>query len=326
MGLFDFLKKKPKDDKSKKYNIGMKKTRKGLLGKLKAVLSGYNEVTEDLFDDLTDAFIMADIGVETTLDFIDALKEDERVKNVKNAMELQPIIVDKMFELYLKNELVNNNLNINPNGLSVFLFVGVNGVGKTTTIAKIAYRLKNQGKKVLLAAGDTFRAGAIDQLQVWADRIGVDIVTKVSGSDPSSVIYDAIIKAKAEKYDVLLCDTAGRLQNKVNLMKELEKMNKVISREVENGPQETLLVIDATTGQNGLSQAEAFMEVTNITGVILTKLDGTSKGGIVLAIRDKYNIPIKMVGLGEKMEDLEYFDLEDYIGGLFIASEDDEDE
>ena len=174
--------------------------------------------------------------------------------------------------------------------------------------------------------GDTFRAGAIDQLQVWASRIGVDIVTKVSGSDPSSVIYDAIIKAKAEKYDVLLCDTAGRLQNKVNLMKELEKMNKVISREVENGPQETLLVIDATTGQNGLSQAEAFMEVTNITGVILTKLDGTSKGGIVLAIRDKYNIPIKMVGLGEKMEDLEYFDLEDYIGGLFIASEDDEDE
>ena len=326
MGLFDFLKKKPKDDKSKKYNIGMKKTRKGLLGKLKAVLSGYNEVTEDLFDDLTDAFIMADIGVETTLDFIDALKEDERVKNVKNAMELQPIIVDKMFELYLKNELVNNNLNINPNGLSVFLFVGVNGVGKTTTIAKIAYRLKNQGKKVLLAAGDTFRAGAIDQLQVWANRIGVDIVTKVSGSDPASVIYDAIIKAKAEKYDVLLCDTAGRLQNKVNLMKELEKMNKVISREVENGPQETLLVIDATTGQNGLSQAEAFMEVTNITGVILTKLDGTSKGGIVLAIRDKYNIPIKMVGLGEKMEDLEYFDLEDYIGGLFIASEDDEDE
>lgn len=327
MGLFDFLKKKPKDDKSKKYNIGMKKTRKGLLGKLKAVLSGYNEITEDLFDDLTDAFIMADIGVETTLDFIDALKEDERVKDIDNAMDLQPIIVDKMFELYLKNELVNNNLNLNPNGLSVFLFVGVNGVGKTTTIAKIAYRLKMQGKKVLLAAGDTFRAGAIDQLQVWADRIGVDIVTKVSGSDPSSVIYDAIIKAKAEKYDVLLCDTAGRLQNKVNLMKELEKMNKVISREVENGPQETLLVIDATTGQNGLSQAEAFMEVTNITGVILTKLDGTSKGGIVLAIRDKYNIPIKMVGLGEKMEDLEYFDLEDYIGGLFIANdEDDENE
>lgn len=242
-------------------------------------------------------------------------------------MELQPIIVDKMFELYLKNEVVNNNLNLNPNGLSVFLFVGVNGVGKTTTIAKIAYRLKKEGKKVLLAAGDTFRAGAIDQLEVWAKRVGVDIVTKVSGSDPSSVIYDATQKAINEKYDVLLCDTAGRLQNKVNLMKELEKMHRVISREVVGAPQETLLVIDATTGQNGLSQAEAFLEATKVTGVILTKLDGTSKGGIVLAIRDKYNIPIKMVGLGEKMEDLEYFDLEDYISGLFIATDgEDEDE
>lgn len=326
MGLFDFLKKKKTDEKTNKYNLGMKKTRKGLLGKLKAVLSGYDEISEDLFDELTDVFIMADIGVETTLDFIEALKEDERIKGIHSAIDLQPIIVDKMFELYLKNEIVNNNLNINKNGLSVFLFVGVNGVGKTTTIAKIAYRLKKEGKKVLLAAGDTFRAGAIDQLSVWAERVGVDIVTKKSGSDPSSVIYDAIIKAKNEKYDVLLCDTAGRLQNKVNLMQELAKMHRVIEREVEGAPQETLLVIDATTGQNGLSQAEAFLETTKVSGVILTKLDGTSKGGIVLAIRDKYNIPIKMVGLGEKMEDLEFFDLEDYIGGLFIASDGDEDE
>lgn len=326
MGLFDFLKRKPKNEKTNKYNIGMKKTRKGLLGKLKAVLSGYNEITEELFDDLTDVFIMADIGVETTLDFIEELKNDERVENIETVSELQPIIVDKMFELYLKNEVVNNNLNINPNGLSVFLFVGVNGVGKTTTIAKIAHRLKKEGKKILLAAGDTFRAGAIDQLEVWADRVGVDIVTKVSGSDPSSVIYDAIVKAKAGKYDVLLCDTAGRLQNKANLMKELEKMHRVISREVEGGPHETILVIDATTGQNGLSQAEAFLEATQVTGVILTKLDGTSKGGIVLAIRDKYNIPIKMVGLGEQMDDLEFFDLEDYIGGLFIATDGDEED
>lgn len=326
MGLFDFLKRKPKNEKTNKYNIGMKKTRKGLLGKLKAVLSGYNEITEELFDDLTDVFIMADIGVETTLDFIEELKNDERVENIETASELQPIIVDKMFELYLKNEVVNNNLNINPNGLSVFLFVGVNGVGKTTTIAKIAHRLKKEGKKILLAAGDTFRAGAIDQLEVWADRVGVDIVTKVSGSDPSSVIYDAIVKAKSGKYDVLLCDTAGRLQNKANLMKELEKMHRVISREVEGGPHETILVIDATTGQNGLSQAESFLEATQVTGVILTKLDGTSKGGIVLAIRDKYNIPIKMVGLGEQMDDLEFFDLEDYIGGLFIATDGDEED
>ena len=325
MGLFDIFKKKPKDDKNKKYNLGMKKTRQGLMSKLKAILSG-NEINEELFDDLTDAFIMADIGVETTLDFIEALKEDERAQGLKTAEELQPIIVDKMFELYLKGQIVNNNFNINENGLSVFLFVGVNGVGKTTTIAKIAYRLKNEGKKVLLAAGDTFRAGAVDQLEIWAKKVGVDIVIKKGATDPSSVIFEAIQKAKNEKYDILLCDTAGRLQNKTNLMKELEKMHRVIAREVEGAPQETLLVIDATTGQNGLSQAEAFMEVTNITGVILTKLDGTSKGGIVLAIRDKYNLPIKMVGLGEKMEDLEYFDLEDYIAGLFIDNGDEDGE
>lgn len=325
MGLFDLFKKKKQSDTSKKYELGMKKTRQGLMGKLKAILSGHKEIDEDLFDDLTDAFIMADIGVETTLDFIEALKEDERVEGLTNVEDLQPIIVDKMFELYLKGEIVNNNFNLQKNDLSVFLFVGVNGVGKTTTIAKIAYRLKKEGKRVLLAAGDTFRAGAVDQLEVWANRVGVDIVIKKGATDPSSVIYEAVQKAKQEKYDVLLCDTAGRLQNKTNLMKELEKMNRVIAREVENGPHETILVIDATTGQNGLSQAEAFMEVTNITGVILTKLDGTSKGGIVLAIRDKYNLPIKMVGLGEKMEDLEYFDLEDYIGGLFIGSEDDVD-
>ena len=322
MGLFDFFKKRKKDNVSKKYNLGMKKTRTGLLGKLKSILSSHSDINEDLFDDLTDAFIMADIGVETTLDFIDALKEDERVQGINDVKELQQIIVDKMFELYLKNEIVNNNLNINKEGLSVFLFVGVNGVGKTTTIAKIAHRLKKQGKKVLLAAGDTFRAGAVDQLEVWANRVGVDIVIKKGATDPSSVIYDAVQRAKNEKYDVLLCDTAGRLQTKVNLMKELDKMNRVIEREIPGAPQETILVIDATTGQNGLSQAESFLEVANITGVILTKLDGTSKGGIVLAIRDKYNIPIKMIGLGEQMEDLEYFDLEEYIGGLFIEEED----
>ena len=216
MGLFDIFKKKPKDDKNKKYNLGMKKTRQGLMSKLKAILSG-NEINEELFDDLTDAFIMADIGVETTIDFIEALKEDERVQGLKTAEELQPIIVDKMFELYLKGQIVNNNFNINENGLSVFLFVGVNGVGKTTTIAKIAYRLKNEGKKVLLAAGDTFRAGAVDQLEIWAKKVGVDIVIKKGATDPSSVIFEAIQKAKNEKYDILLCDTAGRLQNKTNL-------------------------------------------------------------------------------------------------------------
>lgn len=318
---FLFGRKKKQTEQTKKYNLGMKKTRSGLISRLKAVLSGYNQITEDLFDDLTDVFIMADVGVETTLSFIDSLKADPRVKECKTTEELQPIIVDKMFDLYLKGEIVNNNLNIQKNGLSVFLFVGVNGVGKTTTIAKIANKLKNEGKKVLLAAGDTFRAGAVDQLEEWAKRVKVDIVIKKGATDPSSVIYDALKKAKDEHYDVLLCDTAGRLQNKAGLMAELAKMNRVIEREVVGAPHETLLVIDATTGQNGLSQAEAFMEVTNVTGVVLTKLDGTSKGGIVLAIRDKYNLPIKMVGLGEKLDDLEYFDLEDYINSLFNEDE-----
>ncbi len=322
MGLFSIFKKKKNTDnkaleKANKYKLGMAKTRNGLLNKLKGLFTSYDEITEELFDDLTDIFIMADIGVETTLDFIEELKEDERVEGIQTPEELHPIIVDKMFELYLKNEIVDTSLNLKEDDLSVLLFVGVNGVGKTTTIAKIAHRLIEEGKKVLLAAGDTFRAGAIDQLKVWGDRLGVKVVTKPDGSDPSSVIFDAIKVAKEEKYDVLLCDTAGRLQNKTNLMAELEKMNRVIKKEVADGPHETLLVIDATTGQNGLSQAEAFKEITDVTGVVLTKLDGTSKGGIVLAIRDKYDLPIKFVGLGEKMDDLEYFDLEDYIYGLF---------
>ena len=322
MGFLSLFKKKKANnnqalEKANKYRLGMEKTRTGLLNKLKGLFNSYDEITEELFDDLTDIFIMADIGVETTLDFIEELKEDERVEGIYSAEELQPIIVDKMFEMYLKNEIIDTSLNLPEKELGVLLFVGVNGVGKTTTIAKIANRLKNEGKKILLAAGDTFRAGAIDQLAEWAKRIGVDIVTKSEGSDPSSVIFDAIQKAKNGKYDVLLCDTAGRLQNKTNLMKELEKMNRVIQKEIPDGPHETLLVIDATTGQNGLSQAEAFKEITDVTGVVLTKLDGTSKGGIVLAIRDKYNLPIKFIGLGERMDDLEYFDLEDYIYGLF---------
>lgn len=317
MGLLDLFKRK-KTTQQKKYNLGMKKTRSGLLGKLKAVFSNYDEITDELFDDITDVFIMADIGVETTLDFIDELKADKRVQGIHDLETLQAIIVDKMFELYLKNEIVNTNLNIQKTSLSVFLFVGVNGVGKTTTIAKVAHKLKGEKKKILLAAGDTFRAGAVDQLEIWAKRVGVDIVSKPGATDPASVIFDAITKAKNENYDCLLCDTAGRFQNKTNLMKELEKIKRVINREVEGAPHETILVIDATTGQNGLSQAAAFKEATDVTGVILTKLDGTSKGGIVLAIRDKFNLPIKMVGLGEQLDDLEYFDLENYIYSLFI--------
>ncbi len=317
MGLFDLFRSKEKRKEAEKYRIGMEKARKGSLGRLKELFSRYNKINEDFFDELEEIFVMADIGVDTVVKFIDELKEDERVKGLTDPKDLQQIIIDKMFDIYLKGEIVNSNLRFNKNGLSVFLFVGVNGVGKTTTIAKVAHKLKKEGKKVLLAAGDTFRAGAIEQLEVWGERVGCKVITKDEGSDPSSVIYDAIQVAKRDNYDVLLCDTAGRLQTKVNLMKELEKIKRVISREVDGAPQDTLLIIDATTGQNGLSQAKAFIEATEVSGVVLTKLDGTAKGGIVLAIRDQYNIPIKFVGLGEKIDDLEYFDLEKYIYGLF---------
>jgi fused signal recognition particle receptor len=317
MGLLNIFKSKEKKEAAKKYRIGMEKTRKGAFGRLVALFSGYNEITDDLFDELEEIFVMADIGVDTVVNFVDELKTDVRTKGITKAKDLQPVIVDRMFDIYLKGEIVNSNLNVNNNGVSVYLFVGVNGVGKTTTIAKVAHKLKNEGKRVLIAAGDTFRAGATEQLVVWGERVGCEVVVGADGSDPSSVIYDAIQKAKKEKYDVLLCDTAGRLQTKVNLMKELEKIKRVISREVENAPQDTLLIIDATTGQNGLNQAKAFIEATEVSGVVLTKLDGTAKGGIVLAIRDKYNIPIKFIGLGEKLTDLEYFDIEQYVYGLF---------
>ena len=297
--------------------MGLHKTREGALSTLKDILSKSNKIDEDLFDELEEIFIMADIGVDTVIDFIDKLKSEVKTKGITNPVDLQEMIMDEMFEIYLNGEIVNANLNLKKEGLSVVLFVGVNGVGKTTSIAKIAYQYKKMGKKVLLAAGDTFRAGAVAQLDVWANRVGVDIVVKPDGSDPSAVMFDAVKKAKAEGYDLLLCDTAGRLQNKVNLMNELAKIKRVIQKEIPDAPHETLLVIDATTGQNGMSQAKAFKEATDVSGVILTKLDGTSKGGIVLAIRHELGIPIKYIGLGEGVEDLEVFDIEQYLYGLF---------
>ena len=318
MGLFSFLKRnKEKKEQLNKYEVGMEKTRKTTFSRLSALFNKQTSITDQLFDELEEIFVMADIGVDTVVEFVDQLRDDVRTKGITNPADLQPIVVDKMFDIYLKGEIVNSNLRFNKDGLSVFLFVGVNGVGKTTTIAKIANKLTKEGHKVLLAAGDTFRAGAIEQLSIWGNRAGCKVVTKEEGSDPSSVIFEAIQVAKKEGYDVLLCDTAGRLQTKVNLMTELEKMKKVISREVEGAPQDTLLIIDATTGQNGLSQAKAFIEATDVSGIVLTKLDGTAKGGIVLAIRDKYNIPIKFVCMGEKLDDIEYFDIEGYIYGLF---------
>lgn len=302
---------------SEKYKEGMSKSRKTMMGQLKALFESYDTINDDLFMELEEIFIMADIGVDTVLEIIDALKADVRLRNITDLNTFQQIIVDKMFEIYVKGEVVDTNLNLNENGLTVILFVGVNGVGKTTSIGKIAYKLQQEGKKVAMAAGDTFRAGAIEQLEIWAKRVGCLFISKQAGSDPAAVMYEAIQAAKAENVDVLLCDTAGRLQTKVNLMKELEKIHRVIEREVPGAPHETLLVIDATTGQNGMNQAKAFQEATKVSGIVLTKLDGTAKGGIVLAIRNELGLPIKFVGLGEKLSDLEYFDIEQYIYGLF---------
>jgi fused signal recognition particle receptor len=245
------------------------------------------------------------------------LKLEVQRKNIKSTEGIQTVISEKLVEIYESGEEVNGELNIQEDGLTVILMVGVNGVGKTTTIGKLAARLMAEGKTVMLAAGDTFRAGAIDQLVVWGERAGVEVIRQSEGSDPAAVMYDAVHAAKNRKVDVLICDTAGRLQNKVNLMNELQKVRRVISNEVEGAPHEVLLALDATTGQNALVQAETFQEATNVTGIVLTKLDGTAKGGIVLAIRKKLNIPVKFVGLGENMDDLQPFDPEKYVYGLF---------
>ena len=318
MGLFSKLfGNKEKRQKAEKFKIGMMKTRNQSLSSLKEILEKSRSINEDLYSKLEEIFIMADIGVDTVIEFIENSRNVVKKENIEKPIALENIIVDQMFELYLKNEIVNTNIRYNKSGLTVILFVGVNGTGKTTSIGKLAYKIKQEGRSVMMAAGDTFRAGAINQLKVFGERVGVEVVSKEAGSDPSSVIFDAIKKAKSQNVDVLLIDTAGRLQNKKNLMMELDKINRIIKRETNNEEFETYLVIDATTGQNGLSQAQIFSEVTNITGIILTKLDGTAKGGIVLAIRNKLGIPISFVGLGEKITDLEYFDIEDYIYGLF---------
>ncbi len=314
MGLFQKLfGKKPKNER---YQLGLHKTKENL-GNLKAILAKSSKIDDELFDALEDLFIQADIGIDTVIYFIDELKKEVLNKKIEEPKELAEIIVDKMFEIYLKGELVQTDLNYDEGETNVYLFVGVNGVGKTTTIGKLAKQLKDEGKKVMMVAGDTFRAGAIDQLIEWGKRSQTFVYAKPAGSDPSSVIYDALEIARKEKYDVVLCDTAGRLQTKTNLMAELSKMKRVIQKTLPNAPQETLLVIDATTGQNGMRQAEVFKDATDVSGIVLTKLDGTAKGGIVLAIRHLYHLPIKYVGLGEKIDDLVLFDIEQYIYGLF---------
>ena len=321
MGLFDKLFKNKKNiEDIESYDKGLEKTRKEFTSKLNLLTLKHNKIDEEYFEELEEILISADIGVNTVMEFIDKLKKRVKHENIINANDLKEIIVDEMFVIYVKDDIIVNKINYALEGPTVLLFVGVNGVGKTTTIGKVAYKLKNEGKKVLLIAGDTFRAGAIEQLNEWKEKIDCDIVLK-ENADPASVIYDGLTKAKEEHYDVVLIDTAGRLQNKVNLMNELEKINKVIGNIIPEAPHETLLVIDATTGQNGISQAKSFKEITNITGIVLTKLDGTAKGGIVLAIKESVGIPVKYIGLGEAKEDLKVFDIEKYIYGLFKEME-----
>ena len=319
MGMFDKFKnifKKEEKEEVEIYDKGLEKTRNNILTALLNLNKNHNIVDDEYFESLEEILIMSDIGVNTVMEIIDRLKKRVKKENIKTAEELKDIIVDEMFIIYVNGDIITNKINYAKEGPTVILFVGVNGAGKTTTIGKIAYKLKSEGKKVLMVAGDTFRAGAIQQLDEWASNIDCDIVYK-ENADPVSVMYDGVNKAKDENYDVVLIDTAGRLQNKVGLMKELEKVNKVIGKLIDNAPHETLLVIDATTGQNGISQAKSFKEITNITGIVLTKLDGTAKGGIVLAIKEETGIPVKYVGLGETKNDLRTFDIEKYIYGLF---------
>ena len=310
------VEKNSNESNIKVYEKGLSKSRKGFVSKLADLTNKYSKITDEYFDELEEILIMADIGVNTVMEFIDRLRDRVRHENITDPSELKEIIVDELFIIYVNDEVLSNKIKFNENGPTVILFVGVNGVGKTTTIGKLANKFKDDGKKILLVGADTFRAGAVEQLKEWSERIGVGFYGK-ENSDPASVVFDGLVKAKEDKYDIVLVDTAGRLQNKANLMKELEKINKVIDNQIEGGATETLLVVDATTGQNGISQAKAFKEITNITGIVLTKLDGTAKGGIVLAIKESVGIPVKYIGLGETKDDLQVFDIENYIYGLF---------
>ena len=310
-------KKKVEEAKEiEKYDKGLEKTRKEFVSKLSLLGIKYTKVDDEYFDELEEILINADVGVNTVVKFVDKLRKRVKEEKITDTKYLNEVIVDELFIIYVEGESLTDKIHMAEEGPTVLLFVGVNGVGKTTTIAKIAHKYIEEGKSVMMIAGDTFRAGAVDQLKEWANRTGASFYGK-ENTDPAGVVYDGLIKAKEEGVDLVLIDTAGRLQNKVNLMKELEKINKVIEKHIPNAPHETLLVIDATTGQNGISQAKSFKEITNITGIVLTKLDGTAKGGIVLAIKEEVNIPVKFIGLGEKMEDLKPFDIENYIYGLF---------
>lgn len=328
MSFFKRMKEKfskQTDAVTEKFKQGLAKTRESFSARVNDLVKRYRKVNEEFFEELEEILIGADVGVVTVMDLVEMLKDEARTRNIQDPAELKTVITEKLAELLSKDEQ-DTKLHIQENEMTIILVVGVNGVGKTTTIGKLAYRFVQEGKKVVLAAGDTFRAGAIQQLEIWGERVGADVIKHQEGADPAAVIYDAIQSARSKKADILICDTAGRLQNKVNLMKELEKVKRVISREASGAPHEVLLVLDATTGQNALSQAKVFKEATDVTGIVLTKLDGTAKGGIVLAIRHELDIPVKFVGLGEQMEDLQPFDADTFVYGLFSKMFEDEEE
>lgn len=319
MGIFKKIKefgRKENKEVKEVYDKGLKKTRDEFVSKLSLLGIKYTKVNDAYFEELEDLLISADIGVNTVFKFMDKLKARVKKENITDVSSLNEVIIDELFIIYVNNESLTTKINEASDGPTVILMVGVNGVGKTTTIAKLAYKYQNMGKKVMMIAGDTFRAGAVEQLNIWAEKTNSLFYGK-DNTDPAGVIYDGLELALKENADIVLIDTAGRLQNKVNLMKELEKINKVIEKIIPGAPHETLLVIDASTGQNGILQATSFKEITNITGIVLTKLDGTSKGGIVLAIKEEVDIPVKFIGLGEAMTDLQTFDIEEYIYGLF---------
>lgn len=325
MGLISFLKKKfgSKKEANNKYVVGMEKSRKQFSSRLKSLAKKYEKVNEEYFENLLQILIEADVGVNLTFSIIEATKKEANSQGISDPTTINEILVDKMFIGYLQQgEDIVNEITFVEDRPTVLLIVGVNGVGKTTTIAKLAKRYQNMRKRVLLVAGDTFRAGAVEQLEVWAKRLNVDIVTGKKNQDPASVAYDGVARAVRESYDLVIIDTAGRVQSKAHLMDELSKIRRVISRQIEGAPDEVFLIIDATTGQNGVIQAKAFAEATGLTGVVITKMDGTSKGGIILAIRDEIGVPVRFIGLGESLDNLEEFDLEKYLYGLCLGDDD----
>ena len=300
----------------KKISLGLKKTRMGMMRSIRSMLGGFTTINEDMYEELEELLIMADCGYTSTEIIIERLRDTLKERKVQGGEEALEILKEILCDMI--GEDTPLKLDTTP---SVILVIGVNGVGKTTSIAKIAAQLKSEGKKVVLAAADTFRAGAIDQLKIWADRVGVEIIAQQEGSDPAAVVFDAANAAKKRGADVLIVDTAGRLHNKKNLMDELAKINRVLSRELPDASRENLLVVDATTGQNAVIQAKEFKNTADITGLVMTKLDGTAKGGILFSIKEELNIPVKFIGVGEKVDDLQHFCAKDFVDALFEKSE-----